>query len=543
MTSIAESALEAAPTTRSAGPEFQYVKTAAIVPSKTNPRKAFPPAYIKELADSMGGGRGILEPLIVRPHGDAKFEIVAGECRWRAAKEAGLDEIPIRLRPYTDQEVLEIQLIENLQRKSLHPLEEADGYRQLLATKKYDAARIAERVGMSVKYVYDRIKLLTLIKEAQDLFRKDQITAGHAILLARLRPDDQERAIEEGLFTEERLIAFARDEMDEEEARKPVSVREFQSWVDGHVKFEQADADPMLFPETAEVLKAAAEDNEKVVRITRNTMTPEELKNGPKAILGNSWKRADGKAGSKTCERSVIGNVVIGTGRGEALRVCVDKKGCAVHWPQQVKAAKKQKTAATKAAARGEDPAEAQKRTRAREQERQQLEDARWEKAMPAVTTAIAAALKKAPAGAKSALGQLLVAEATRQAWGLQKEAIKLLPPGKGADSLVRFLGLSLILNMFEDGDAERVANVASRLGVDVKKMVAEALPPLATCRECGCTEAVACAGGCAWLEEPDKKTGKGLCSSPKCAAKRKGLKPAKAPASTSKRQAAAARA
>jgi ParB/RepB/Spo0J family partition protein len=460
----------------------------ALRPSSTNPRKSFDQGQLAELAESIKT-TGVLQPILVRPwkgkdEGGALFEIVAGERRFRGAQLAGLEGIPAVVRDFSDAEVLEAQLVENLQRADLHALEEADGYRRLMA-KGHDVARIAERTGRSVKYVYDRVKLLSLTKQAQEAFRRGKFTAGHAILLARLRPADQERALQEpeALFTEERLL-FSPEELDGDlrgdlEPMKPRSVREFQGWIDAHVKLEAAEADPMLFPELAQTVRAAAEEKEKVVRITHELITPEDAREGPRPILGRSWKRADGTHGSKQCDRSVIGTIVIGPGRGEAFRVCVDKKRCRVHWGELIKAAKKREREVAKAGGTGEDREALRRRKEAEEKARLEAEHARWRKATPAILEAVAAALKKAPAGAGGALGRLVL-EGFKEAvgYGVDKEAPKLFPPGKTAEQLVRHVGFQLLMTEVEDPyEPKELAKRLRGFGVDVAKILAATEP------------------------------------------------------------------
>jgi ParB/RepB/Spo0J family partition protein len=523
--------------------DFVTIPLEQIRPSKTNPRKNFDKAQLEELAESIRE-KGVLQPILARPvarSGGAEegYELVAGERRYRAAKDAGLQAIPAVVRQLTDIEVIEVQVIENLQRADLHPLEEADGYRQLMA-KKYDVAKIAARTGRSVKYVYDRVKLLSLTKEAQKAFLAGEFTAGHAVILARLKPADQERAMnlgERALFDDDELL-FTPDEEDElgpgdQEPRKARSVRELQGWVDQHVKLEAAEVEPMLFPETATTIQDAAELREKVVRITHDVMTPEEAKDGPKVILGRSWKRADGKAGSKQCDRSVIGMVVIGAGRGEALRVCVDKKGCTVHWNDLIKARKKTDREVTKAAATGEDREAIRRRKEEEQRAYEKAEQARWEKARPAIVTALAAAVKKAPAGADGTIGKLIL-EAFREdvCYGMGPFAAKHVPAGKTAEDLVRHMSFMLLARDAQEQEsyhAKELMGRAKAIGVDVLKILDQAAPTAgeARCRKCGCTEAKACKGGCSWVEKPDPKTKLGLCSAcvPKKAAGKKKAK------------------
>jgi ParB family chromosome partitioning protein len=196
------------------GAEYKEIPLDNLTPSKLNPRRRFDPKAMEELTLSVKA-KGILQPLLVRKNGTGKgrdsgaagaggcesYEIVAGQRRARAAKAAGLAAVPCVIRALTDQEALESMVIENLQRADVHPLEEAAGYKQLMAMAgqgagKMDVGAIAAKVGRSVAYIYDRVKLCALIPEAQKIFLADKITAGHAILLARLAPEDQKRCID-----------------------------------------------------------------------------------------------------------------------------------------------------------------------------------------------------------------------------------------------------------------------------------------------------------------------------------------------------------
>jgi ParB/RepB/Spo0J family partition protein len=474
------------------------VRVATIAPSATNPRKNFDEGALGELASSISM-HGVLQPVVVRPwpaerkhpKGFAEtplYELVVGERRWRAARIAGLEEIPASVREMTDDQVAEVQVVENLQRTDLHPLEEAEGYRQLMA-KRYDVARIAERTGHGVRYVYDRVKLLSLTKEAQKIFLEGRITIGHAIVLARLSPADQARALgdnEDGpgrpgsLWQDERLLFNPEDDGAEAlDQVKPVSVRELEAWVDEHVKLEAAQADPMLFPDLVATVKEAAEAKEKVVRITHEQITPEDAKDGPRPILGRSWKRADGKRGSKECDRSVIGNIVIGPARGEVLRVCVDKKHCTVHWGEVIKAAKKREREATKGGTTGEDREVIRRLKQQEEEARAAADNARWDKARPAILEALAAAVRKAPAGAGSETGKLVL-EACRVflPQELAKTVEKLAPAGRSAEDLVRHLAVLILAdNLTQAFDEKEVARQAKAFGVDVPKILAAAAP------------------------------------------------------------------
>ena len=171
-----------------------------IVPSKTNPRKTFDEAQMKELTASVKE-KGILQPILVRPvgkNGEQIFEIVAGERRFRAAKTLALTEIPVIQRELSDSEAMEIQVIENLQRADLHPLEEADSYNALMEKNGYSADDVAAKVGKSKAYIYLRLKLLSLCATARTHFSKNKLSLSVALLLARIpEAKMQEQALKE----------------------------------------------------------------------------------------------------------------------------------------------------------------------------------------------------------------------------------------------------------------------------------------------------------------------------------------------------------
>jgi ParB/RepB/Spo0J family partition protein len=177
------------------------IATDAIVASKTNPRKHFDKEALQELAESIGK-HGVLQPILVRPNGsEGTYELVAGERRWRAAKIAQLDRIPATVRELADAEVLEIQVVENLQRADLHPLEEAEGYEALMKCqhadgRAYTADEIAAKVGKSRSYVYQRLKLTSLTPKAREAFYAGELDASRALLVARVPAHLQAEALE-----------------------------------------------------------------------------------------------------------------------------------------------------------------------------------------------------------------------------------------------------------------------------------------------------------------------------------------------------------
>jgi ParB/RepB/Spo0J family partition protein len=165
-----------------------------LVESPFNKRRTW--GDLKELAASMGGGKGILEPLLARPIG-AKFELVFGHRRLRAARIAKLPTAPVMVRELGDEEALERLGIENLQRVDVHPLEEAEGYEQLRATLHWTADQIASKVGKSKAYIYGRLKLLELTPEARQAFADEKILPSVAVMVARVPQKLQGELLEE----------------------------------------------------------------------------------------------------------------------------------------------------------------------------------------------------------------------------------------------------------------------------------------------------------------------------------------------------------
>lgn len=458
--------------------ELLQISIKDLKPSQLNPRKHFNEGKLLELAASIKE-KGVLQPIVVRPS-NGKYEIVCGERRWRAASAAGVEKIPAVVRELDDQETLELQMIENLQRDDMHPMEEAEGYFALSRRPGYDAAKIAEKIGRSEKYVYDRLKLLSLIKPAQKLFWEDKFTAGHAILLARLSPSEQARAIDpdsNALFEGEKVQYNFLDEKEQEQGIfKCVSVREFSAWIDEHVRFQRDKVDPMLFPETSAAIADAKEKAEKIVPITDDHYVQTSARSDERIIGPRSWHRADGKTGSKTCDHSVTGVFVVGPGRGQAIKVCISKEKCKVHWGQWQNE-RKERAQQTDSATSGKERA----RQEAAEKQRQEAEKrnterrARFDKAKPAILKAVAEAIKKMPVNGKGVLAEVLIEEVRGH------DRIKsddLLPIGQTAEDLVRHLANIAFAKGMNGWNAhEHFPPFAKSIGLDVWKVVNEAAP------------------------------------------------------------------
>jgi ParB family chromosome partitioning protein len=171
-------------------------------PGKFQPRSIFDPEMLENLAQSIREN-GVLQPILVREHPrrSGEFEIVAGERRWRAAQLAQLHQVPIVLRGLSDREVLEIAIIENVQRQDLSPLEEATGYDRLMAEFSYTQEQLAERIGKSRPHIANMLRLLDLPEKVRDLLAAGDLTTGHARAL--IKADDPvalaEQVVAQGL--------------------------------------------------------------------------------------------------------------------------------------------------------------------------------------------------------------------------------------------------------------------------------------------------------------------------------------------------------
>jgi ParB family chromosome partitioning protein len=178
--------------------EFQNLPIASLKESPMNPRRSYDAKQMEDLERNVRAVGKILVPLLVRRNGTGKsFEILAGSRRLRVAAKLGLAELPCRVMTgLSDAQALEVMIIENLQRADVHPLEEADGYRELMKAGDYDVNAVAAKIGKSPSYVYQRLKLGELTARAKKAFIEGEISAGHAILIARLAPKDQEGALE-----------------------------------------------------------------------------------------------------------------------------------------------------------------------------------------------------------------------------------------------------------------------------------------------------------------------------------------------------------
>jgi ParB family chromosome partitioning protein len=170
---------------------FQLIPIEKLQVSKTNPRKSIDTKFLAELTDSIKS-KGILEPLLVRSV-NSHFEIVAGEQRYKAGKEAKLKEVPAIIKQLTDEEALEIQVIENVLRKDIDPFDEAVGYQRLMDKGKYDVKLLSEKLGKSENYIYTRLRLNKLIQPLKKLYETGWLQLGHVLLASKHTKETQDK--------------------------------------------------------------------------------------------------------------------------------------------------------------------------------------------------------------------------------------------------------------------------------------------------------------------------------------------------------------
>ncbi len=176
------------------------VNITKIEPNRTQPRKNFDEDALQELSDSIKQF-GVIQPLIVQDRKD-HYEIIAGERRWRAAKKAGLKEVPVIIKNYTEQEIVEISIIENIQREDLNPIEEAFAYKRLLEEFNLKQDQVAERVSKSRAAVTNSMRLLKLSDKVQQMVIDEMISTGHARAILSIEDPEEQYNMAQKIFDE-----------------------------------------------------------------------------------------------------------------------------------------------------------------------------------------------------------------------------------------------------------------------------------------------------------------------------------------------------
>ncbi len=210
-----------------------------IEPSKSQPRKNFDIEALKSLADSIKNN-GLIQPLLVRPMPDGSYRLVAGERRWRACKMAGITEVPVFVRELTDVQAHQIMLIENLQRENLNPIEEANGYKELMETYGMSQDEVAKAVGKARSSIANALRLLALPPAVKELVEQNALSVGHCKVLL-------------GLKDKKRMVDLAC-----EAATKEVSVREIERMVKNADKPQQEEKPKDPFYIEAEIALSKA---------------------------------------------------------------------------------------------------------------------------------------------------------------------------------------------------------------------------------------------------------------------------------------------
>ena len=348
--------------------EYRSIPVTALVESASNPRKRFDETSLNELAASLKT-QGVLAPLLVREAEENKYEVIAGARRLRAAKLAELPSIPVRVVKLTDAEAIEAQCVENLQREDIHPMEEALGFKSLLELgQPYTVAHVAARAGKSEAYVYGRLKLTDLIPTVAEAFLKDQITIGHALLIAKLPASQQQEAF---------AAAFRSMWTSEGNTQVMIPVRELAVWIESNVLLQLAAApfdkqDETLVPDAgsctncpkrtgfnkllfSDVRKDSCTDPQ-CFRAKVDAHVAKTMEKKPELVqISSAWSSREGaplgrnryvelelKKGKtqnqaakalpaqKPCEKMTEAIVTDGGKRGQIVKVCADPN-CRVH--------------------------------------------------------------------------------------------------------------------------------------------------------------------------------------------------------------------
>ena len=354
--------------------DYRSLPLDSLTESANNPRRSFDETALNELAESIRT-QGVLSPLLVRPKSPHSYEIVAGARRYRAAQLAGVDSVPVRIVELTDAQALETSIVENLQRRDVHPLDESSGYVALLHLD-YSIEQIAAKCGKHPAYVAARARLVQLAPAAVEAFAKDEIGVGHALLLAKLQPEQQDEA----------LAACYQESYSNGSKLKRIllPVRHLQQWIEHNILLELAAApfskeDAQLVPEAGSCLDCPKRTGHNVLLFAdmggthpnscsdpkcyaakieahvRQTVAAKpklvqistaygQPRDGSAAIPRNKYveirqekpqrKEQASQPEYKTCRYMAEAIVTDGSEKGETKRVCANPE-CPVHHPKK----------------------------------------------------------------------------------------------------------------------------------------------------------------------------------------------------------------
>lgn len=354
--------------------EYRNLPILNLTESPANPRRTFDETALNELAESIRT-QGVLSPLLVRHKGHS-YEIVAGARRYRAAQLAGLDFVPVRIVELTDAQALETSIVENLQRRDVHPLDEATGYVSLLHLD-YTVEQIAAKCGKPPAYVAVRARLAQLAPAVTEAFAKDEIGVGHALLLARLLPEQQEEALA-ACYQEQYTSGNGKSK------RILLPVRHLQQWIEHNILLDLAAApfskeDAQLVPDAGSCLECPKHTGHNVLlfadmganhpdscsdpkcyaakidaHVKRTVATKPKLiqistaygkpaegspvipRNRYVEIMDDKPKRKNERdlPEHKTCKYTAEAIVTEGTEKGETKKVCANPE-CPIHHPKR----------------------------------------------------------------------------------------------------------------------------------------------------------------------------------------------------------------
>ena len=302
-------------------PEYVTLPLDRIRESTTNPRQRF--NDLEELAASIRT-HGVLQPILVRPL-RKDFELVVGARRLRAARLAGLTSVPVQVKSLDDRSAREVQIIENLQRQDVHPLEEADGYKALLeSTPSCTIEEIAAKVGKSKAYVYQRLSLTRLAPQVREVVATDALPLSYAVKLAPLDAATQVEALDRCFRPLGGDAKYSREWLE--------PIGRLQEWLSEHARLDpRSEQAKVLLPELAAQVEEAEQAQAATV-LAVSTLHFHTDRREPKPILARSWKLAEGK---QKCQYARPAVIELGEQQGRFIQVCIEKKKCAKHWPQQ----------------------------------------------------------------------------------------------------------------------------------------------------------------------------------------------------------------
>lgn len=427
---------------------IRYIELKLIDPSTTQPRQYFDDDALQQLAASIRQ-HGVIQAIVARPRGP-RFEVIAGERRVRASRLAGLTTIPAQVRDIDDAAARQVQIIENLQREDIHPIEEADAYQALLDSDKAITVDIlATMVGMSKKYVYQCLTYRRLIPAVRDAFTRGILTAGHAARIAQIPESLQTEALSACFFP---VLGSRSANVEELDAGALAPLKELDAFIQKKVKLDAHGEDAqVLLPElAAKVAEAEAAEHGTVIPLS--TLHFHTDRADPKPILSQSWRDASGK---NKCAHAQAGVIVLGEGRGTLLQVCVAKKKCNKHWPTR-KAATDQKRVDRETQMKAAE--EREREYRRQEEERQFYRQT----LCPAVLKAVGQKTESLKLGRHVVLPLLRGLPCSESLVKMVGSLDKIPPP-----RLPQALALAAALQ--NSWDLKQLAPIARHFGVDVK--------------------------------------------------------------------------